>query len=277
MRTVLIAILALLFTVAAQAQTKKRTRVPVTISDSVWLYNVTDRQAEFDRNSQQVRPMASITKIMTAMVALDHDKNLDRKLLLSRRVGGYLPYGSYSRRELLMAMLVKSDNAAAETLAEAHDLGREGFIEQMNRMAREWNLITVSFVDPTGLGADNVGSARDIGEMLIISAGYWFIRETSVQKQVAIETHYKQRIRTINLNNTNTPILFEFDNIVVSKTGLTSRAGFCLGLIVEQNGRQYAAVFLGNASKQARAEQVKRILYNHISDGNLPSLKIDDN
>ena len=254
--------------VTAATKHKKTTRVN-TDSDSVWLYNVTDNVIEYDRNSQAVRPMASITKLMTAMVTLDHDRDLDRKLLLSRRVGGHLPHGSYTRRELLMAMLVKSDNAAAETLAEGHLLGREGFIADMNRHAQEWGMTNMQFSDPSGLSAANVATAREIGEMITLSASYWLIREISTMKQIAIDTHYKNRVRTINLNNTNTPILFEFDNIMVSKTGLTSRAGFCLALFVQQNGRQYAAVFLGEPTIQQRTDKVKRVLYNHVVDANL--------
>lgn len=277
LKHLLLSLALCIFCTNSTATPKKTAKVKPNTSNSVWLYNVTDNAVEYDRNSLQVRPMASITKIMTAMVALDHDKNLERKLPISKRVGGYLPNGSYSRRELLMAMLVKSDNAAAETLAEAHDRGREGFIADMNQLAREWGLTNMQFADPTGLSAANVATAREIGEMLIAASGYWFIREVSVKKQIAIDTYYKNRIRTVNLNNTNTPILFEFDNIVVSKTGLTSRAGFCLALVVEQGGRQYTAVFLGDATKQQRTDKVKRVLYNHVIDANLPPLNAANN
>jgi D-alanyl-D-alanine endopeptidase (penicillin-binding protein 7) len=169
-------------------------------------------------------------------------------------------------------MLVNSDNAAAESLAADYPGGRAAFIGAMNRLAASWNLFSIKFEDPTGLGAGNVGTARDIAELLLASAGYWLIREISVQKQVAIESKIGQRVRTINLNNTNTPILFEFENIVVSKTGLTSRAGFCLGLVVEQNNRQYVAVFLGHPTKVQRAETVKSMLYNYLNDANLADL-----
>ena len=87
-------------------------------NDSVLLYNVTQHRVEMSRNANQVRSIASITKLMTAMVTLDYDKDLKRKLMLSKTVHSYLPRQLYTREQLLNAMLVKSDNAAAETLAE---------------------------------------------------------------------------------------------------------------------------------------------------------------
>ena len=259
---------------ADPAQAQHRKARPMAQPDSVLLLNTTNNQIEYQRNADQIRPMASITKIMTAMVSLDWDKDLDRKLRYSRRVAGRLPVQDYSRRDLLKAMLVNSDNAASETLAADYPGGRTEFVAAMNRLAASWNLYSIRFEDPSGLGAGNVGTARDIAEMLQASASYWLIREISVQKQIEIEAKIKQRVRTVNLNNTNTPILFEFDNIVVSKTGTTSRAGYCLGLVVEQNQRQYVAVFLGHPSKIERANNVKNMLYNYLNDANFGELVI---
>lgn len=204
------------------------------------------------------------------MVAIDHDKDLTRTLMLSSRVGSNLPKQHYNRWQLLQAMLVRSDNAAAETLAADYPGGREAFIASMNRRAAEWGWSNTHFEDPTGLGAGNVSTVVELADMMTTAASYWLIRETSVKKQIAIESQYKKSVRTISLNNTNQPLLFEFNSIVVSKTGLTSRAGWCLGLVVEQNQQQFAVVVLGTRDREDRKATVKRAIYNHVVDAQLP-------
>jgi len=249
-----------------------RVQVPKTIEPSVLLYNISQNKIEYSYNPDQVRPIASITKLMTAMITLDYDRDLARTLPLSRRVKSNLPLRNYSREQLLQAMLVRSDNAAAETLANDYPGGREAFVNKMNDQAREWELVQTSFEDPSGLGANNISTVKDLSELLRISSFYWMIRHSSTTKQIAIETSFKKRIRMIHLYNTNSPLLFEFDNIVVSKTGLTSRAGWCVGMVVEQNSQQYAVIVLGQKSKQHRLREVERIMYNRIIDNRIPNL-----
>ena len=101
------------------------------------------------------------------------------------------------------------------------------------------------------------------------ATGYWFITEVSSQKHTAIETKYKKRIRTINLPHTSGELLFAFDSIIVSKTGLTSSAGWCVGMVVRQNNQQYVVVVLGSRNKRERLATVKDLRYNHIIDTNL--------
>jgi D-alanyl-D-alanine endopeptidase (penicillin-binding protein 7) len=237
--------------------------------DSVLLLNSTTHKIELERNGDRVRSIASITKLMTAMVALDYDKDLSRRLTLSKRVGSSLPRQQYTREQLLEAMLVKSDNAAAETLAEDYPGGRTAFIARMNRQAQFWELKNTNFEDASGLAAGNTSTVHDVAAMMLYASSYWFIRDTSVKKQVALETRYKKQIRTIRLEHTSAPILFSFDNIVVSKTGLTSAAGWCVGLVANQNGQQYVIVVLGSRNKAQRLSTVKNIMYNHVLDQNL--------
>jgi D-alanyl-D-alanine endopeptidase (penicillin-binding protein 7) len=241
---------------------------------SVLVYNITKNQIEYAKNKDQVRPIASITKIMTAMVALDHDKDLSKTLKLRGGVSTSLPKESYNRWQLLQAMLVRSDNAAAETLASDYPGGRSAFIARMNQQARDWNMINTRFEDPTGLSANNTSTAEDVSNMLDAASGYWIIQEVSTRKQIAVETQFKKRIRTVNLRNTNSPLLFEFDNIVVSKTGFTNPAGFCLGLVVEQQRQHYAIVVLGTPSKRDRIQTVEKIMYNHVLDNQFLELEL---
>jgi len=238
-------------------------------SDSVYLYNVTDNRVEYQRNANETRAMASITKLMTAMVTLDHDRDLKRKLRLITPVSSNLPRQDYSRYDLLMAMLVRSDNAAAETIAADYPGGRRAFVTAMNRQARQLDLRTVQFDDPSGLSSKNTGTAGDVANMVQIASGYWVIREASTRKDVEFETRYQKKIRKIKLNHTSGDLLFTFDSVIVTKTGLTNSAGWCVGMMVEQNQKQYVIVVLGSRTKQQRTSTAQDLLYNHIVDKNL--------
>ena len=252
----------------------------VTISvqaDSVLLYNLSQDRTVMSRDADRLRSIASITKIMTAMVALDYDKDLSRRLQLSRSVGTKLPRQEYTREQLLKAMLINSDNAAAETIAEDYPGGRSAFIARMNMTADAWGMKDTNFIDPSGLGVFNVSTVRDVANMMTTATGYWFITEVSGQKQTAIDTKYKKRVRTINLPHTSGQLLFTFDSVLVSKTGLTSSAGWCVGMVVEQNNQKYVVVVLGSRNKRERLETVKNIRYNHIVDTNLNTVNFSTN
>ena len=233
---------------------------------SVWVYNQTLDTIVLNQNSNVARPIASITKLMTAIVALDHDSDLARKIKLSNRAGSYLPPGQYTRRQLFDAMLVRSDNAAAETLAQDYPGGRVAFLRAMNRRAAGLGMTSTRFQDPSGLSRNNTGTAGDMGTLVIAAGTYPLIREISVQRQVHIESHFKQRIRIIALPNTNQPVLFSFDSIQVSKTGFTNAAGWCVALLVKKNKQTFAVVVLGSENKAQRLDTVRDLMYNHVND-----------
>ena len=235
---------------------------------SVYVYNETADRVEYQRNSTEYRPMASITKLMTAMVALDHSKDLFRQLQLNTTVRSNLPRGTYTRQELFNAMLVRSDNAAAETLAGDYPGGRREFIWQMNQQAKAWG-INATFRDPTGLDRNNMATAGDVGTMAAYASGYWVIRDASVKKTVAFERKFKKKLRKIQLNNTNRLLLMEFDEIIASKTGYTGPAGYCVALVVEHQKQRRVIVVLGERNKARRTDTVQDIMYNHVLDQNL--------
>ena len=214
---------------------------------------------------------------MTAMVALDYDKDLSRRLMLSKQARGHLPRQQYTREQLLKAMLINSDNAAAETIAEDYPGGRSAFIARMNMTADAWGMQDTNFVDPSGLGVFNVSTVRDVANMMTTATGYWFITEVSGQKQAVFDTKFKKRVRTINLPHTSGPLLLTFDNVMVSKTGLTSSAGWCVGMVVEQSNQKYVVIVLGSRNKRERLETVKNIRYNHIVDTNLNTVNFSTN
>lgn len=245
--------------------------------ESILVYNLSHNFVEMERGADLTRPIASITKLMTAMTTLDWDKDLSRKLTLVRRPNSPLPHQAYNRYQLLMAMLINSDNAAAETLAADYPGGREAFIAAMNSKAQEWGMTRTHFADASGLSASNVSTARDVMNMVDTASGYWLIQEASKQKQIALETKAKQQVRTIALAHTSGPLLFVFDQVLVSKTGLTSAAGWCVGMLAQQNGQKFAVVVLGSKSKQHRLATVKEIRYNQFVDKNLYNVNITNN
>ena len=231
---------------------------------SVVLYDATKSEIVMASDSNIPRSIASITKIMTAMVALDHDRNLDRHIQI--KAGGKLPAGIHTRRDIMRAMLIRSDNRAADALAADFPGGERAFVRAMNQRARRLGMTTAQFADASGLNAGNRATAGEVVEMIKASALYPFIVETSVQKQALFDINLRQRVRTIELENTNRPLLFEFDEIVISKTGFTSAAGWCVALMVSKNDRNFIVVVLGAETKQQRLDITRKIMYNQLRD-----------
>jgi D-alanyl-D-alanine endopeptidase (penicillin-binding protein 7) len=231
---------------------------------AVWLHDITRNETVIANDSNVPKSIASITKIMTAMIALDHDRNLDRYIQV--RPGGKLPAGIHTRRDVMRAMLIRSDNRAADALAVDFPGGERAFVRAMNQRAQRLKMNTARFVDASGLGAGNMATAGEVAELVKASALYPFIVETSVQKQALFDINLRQRVRTIELHNTNQPLLFEFDEIVISKTGFTSAAGWCVALMVEKNGRNFIIVVLGARTKQERLDITRKIMYNQLKD-----------
>lgn len=250
----------LLLTMSASVNAKKaKSHHP-----AVWVYNITKQEIVTARFHNETMPIASITKLMTAMVSLDYDRDLERKITMLP--GGRLPAGEHSRRDVMTAMLVRSDNIAAESIARDYPGGRKDFIKAMNRKAQEIALVGARFMDPTGLSSSNEATAGSVGNMVQIASLYPFIVETSVKKHVLFEVNRKRKIRTISIDNTNKPLLMEFDQIRVSKTGFTNSAGWCVGMLVESKGQEFVIVILHSESKQKRYELAKSTIYNNLVD-----------
>ena len=219
-----------------------------------------------ERNALEIRPLASITKLMTAMIVIDQDWDWERKLPLSSLASSRLPSGFYTRRQLFAALLVKSDNAAAETFAADYPGGRAAFLQAMNQRAWQLGMYSTQFHDPNGLSSGNVSSARDVGTLVRAVGKYPIIRTIGTQPQVVIKTQYRKRTRTVKLTNTNGRALEVLDNVQVSKSGFTNPAGFCMALQIEHRGEVYSVVVLGAKNSAKRLDLVKNLLYNHTAE-----------
>lgn len=249
-------ILFLLLTVnLTWAKTKQQTYL---------LFNETKGEIVVAENIHEVRSIASITKLMTAMVALDYSDDLGKSLIISKRQHTNLPSKQHTRMEVLTAMLVRSDNAAAETIAEDYPGGREAFIQAMNAKAKSIGLLNTQFAEPTGLSVFNISTAEELSKMVNEASKYYLIRTLSTTKEIAIDAHGKKKTYIARFNNTNRLALEEFHDIVVSKTGLTNMAGSCVAMAIEHAGQKYIMIVLGAKNGIDRLKTVKQIMYNHI-------------
>ena len=269
----------LVFTSAeAKPKTQKKRAIETYGTLSVMVTNVTDNTVILGQNIDQIRALASMTKLMTAMIALDHDMDMNRKLQLSKKAGSKLPKREYTRGELFHMLLIKSDNAAAETLAEDYPGGRMKFIRDMNIRAEMMGMYGTHFDDPSGLSSGNVSTASDVTQMVIAAGYYPQIRNISTKKQTQILTQVKRKERVLVLHNTNTAILSQVDGIQLSKTGFTNPAGFCVALLVEKmvndEIHHQVIVVMGARNPAQRVDTVKKVAYNAKTGGEYVTSRI---
>ena len=233
----------------------------ICLAHSNIVYNVTDDIIVEEENRSVVRPMASLTKLMTALLIVESDLDLDEKV---RYRGGIFGSKKVSRQELLDSLLIRSDNQAANALAESWPGGRKVFVEAMNARARELSMLQTKYADPSGLDNHNVSSAEDLTKIIIAASQYRLISNISTTKFLIVERKYKKKIKQVQIGNTNKNLLFDFDEIILSKTGTTSAAGRCLALMVEKNGKQYAIVILGEPNLKTREEKARNLIINNV-------------
>lgn len=224
----------------------------------------------FERNSEAAYPIASLTKLMTAMVILDAKLPMDEELaVLDEDEPGPLDGKpvleggqAYSRQELLRALLVGSVNTAGNTLARTYPGGREAFVKDMNTKAIEIGLGSAVFYEPTGLDHRNVASAQDVAQMLQRALMYSDIRNITENTSISLKDHRSPKIT--NISSTNL-LLNSFLNkkpyhIVAAKTGSLPEAGFCLAQATEDaNGNELIGVTLGSTDHFSRYQDVKAL------------------
>ena len=240
-------------------------------------------EALYAKNTEVPTPIASITKLMTAMVTLDADLPLDEEITISsddmdrlKGTGSRLAVGTrLTRHELLSLALIASENRAAAALSRAYPGGREAFIAAMNRKAREIGMSQTHFVDGTGLNSMNRSTATDLAKMVDAASRYPLIRETSSsgsydiavpgQKVVRIRENGKVRrvarsvVRQVAFNNTNSLTRSQDWNIGLSKTGYISEAGRCLVMQAKIAERKVIIVLLDSWGKYSRIGDAQRI------------------
>lgn len=231
---------------------------------SYGVYDLTDLEYEHSRNTEEVRSIASITKLFTAKAVIDSGVDLEEKIKVQGRSGGRFVRGVFVERyELLRATLMSSDNLAAESLAHAHPGGFKQFLKDVNDDIAQLDLKNTVITDATGLLASNQSTVEDLKEFLFTLRRYELIKALSTEKFYTYKYKRGKRNITIHMKNTN-PQVWTYDEIVLTKTGYTSRAGRCLAMLVEKNGILYAVITLGNRDIKSRSAKIDELITEHI-------------
>jgi serine-type D-Ala-D-Ala endopeptidase (penicillin-binding protein 7) len=232
-------------------------------SASTVVFNQTKNEFVIEDRADLVRPIASITKVMTAIVALDH---YELNHLLDTGHMTKLPPGKHTVESLLTATLVRSDNGASEVLAQNYPGGRSAFLKAMNQRAQNISAVNMRFQDPTGLSPRNVATAREVVLLMQESLNYPFIGAASTLKQAIFEHQTRKTTRKVILPNTNKPLLYDYEEILSSKTGFTNAAGWNVGLMLERQGQRFTVVILGARTKEHRYTLAKELIEKHFKE-----------
>src|SRR5687768_3559966 len=240
-------------------------------SSSALVQDAGTGEVVFGKNADAVVPIASITKLMTAMVTLDRGLDLDERITLSREdaVGmkgsrSRLRTGiALTRGDLLLLALMSSENRAAAALGASYPGGLEAFVDAMNAKAAVLEMNESRFVEPTGLSPANVSTAGDLAKMVRAAHDYPLIREYSTKNRATVKatTTSGRKIRTLPLQygNTNGLVRSSYWDIELSKTGYISEAGRCLVMHVRLASKELIVVLLDSWGKQSRIGDANRI------------------
>ena len=224
---------------------------------TVYTYNITNQYSIVDAKIDKIRPIASITKLMTAIIVIESGLPLNERVPYK---GMFYSHKKFTREELLNLMLVKSDNRAAEALAESMG-GKLWTVYQMNKRAIALEMYDSNFDDTSGLSAKNTSTAKDLVTMLTHAYTYDKIRDISALSRYDLTVvDKKNKEKQVHVNNTNVRLMSKYDIIEVSKTGTTNAAGKCLVMLVHKNGQQYAIVILGGKTRADVDNLAKNIM-----------------
>lgn len=245
----LLIILSLFFSLNAGAQTRA-------------LYNFSEATMESSVRKDLVVPIASITKLFTAMAVIDSRVDLNESIKVQGNSTGRFPKGSnVPRIDLMKAMLIASDNRAADSLAHAHPGGYPAFIKYVNDHIGDIGLENTQIADATGISAGNVSTAEDLVNFVWWLRRYTLITEISsmASEQIEFDNHRNKAVK-LHVRNTN-PDILNYD-VIISKTGFTSKAGRCLVMLVKHNDALYAVAVLGEKNPTTRSKSIKNLVYN---------------
>lgn len=223
----------------------------------------------YGKNADRPVPIASVTKLMTALVVMESGESLT-ELLEFRERHIPAPANAYTRirkgselkrGDILRIALMSSENFAAYTLARHHPGGYDAFVGDMNAKARELGMMSTTFVDPTGLSVRNRSTAADLVRLVRASSKYPQIQEYSTTRYFT--GHFRQPRYRLAFGNTNILVHRESWGVGISKTGYLSEAGRCLVMLSEMDGRPVVTVLLdslGTRSPMGDAGRIKRWL-----------------
>jgi D-alanyl-D-alanine endopeptidase (penicillin-binding protein 7) len=238
-------------------------RDPKLKSSSVLIIDQNDSTVLYSRHADVAMPIASITKLMTALVVLDAKQPLNEPLQISesdrdlpKSAGSRLSLGtSLSRGDLMHLALMSSENRAAHALGNNYPGGMSAMVAAMNAKAVTLGMAHSHFVDPTGLSSENVASPEDLAKLVIAASHNPTIRAYSTDKNYTVKVHR----HLVEFRNTDNLVANPTWNIVVQKTGYITEAGKCLVMAAVINGRSVIIVLLDSLGKYTRVADAKRI------------------
>ena len=266
----IVAVFALFFVLAlaigfAQAGEAKVHKTVYLRSSSALVLDADTGEVVIDKNADAVTPIASITKLMTAMVILDRGLDLDQRIVISREDTDSLkgtrsrlrPGNILTRGELLLIALMASENRAAAALGRTYPGGLEPMVAAMNAKAAALDMRDSRFVDPTGLSPNNVSSARDLVKLVRAAHEYSLIREYTTTDRTIVRV--SERGRPLSYHNTNGLVRAHRWDVELSKTGYISEAGRCLVMRVKLASKDLIVVLLDSWGRQSRIGDANRI------------------
>jgi len=221
----------------------------------------------FAKNQEEVRPMASLTKLMTVLVFLENNPGWNKKVVMQKAdfVGGATLYAKIgdvvSTKDLFYATLVGSKNNAVEALIRATGLSRENFIKKMNEKAKNWGLTNTYYDDPTGLSEKNVSTAREMSIIAKEAFAKLDILKATTTKIYTV--HPTNRNVSLAIANTSAKVLNRDLCITGSKTGYTTEAGYNLVTQAKADGREIIALVMGSEMSM-NYEEVYKLLKKYL-------------
>lgn len=241
-----------------------------TITDALHLnanaalvLDATSAEVLLAKNSDAVLPIASITKLMTALVVLESGQDLEEVLTVTsddidtiKHTSSRLRVGSkLTRANMLHIALMSSENRAASALGRHFPGGLTAFVAAMNAKANALGMADTRYVEPTGLSSQNVSSARDLARLVIAAQKQPIIRQYSTHREYAVDPGGP----VLQYRNSNRLVANQQWDIVLQKTGYIAEAGRCLVMNTIIDGRSIVMVFLDATGKFSRATDAGRI------------------
>jgi serine-type D-Ala-D-Ala endopeptidase (penicillin-binding protein 7) len=234
-------------------------------SPKALIYDAETGEIIYQKKAHERSSIASLTKLMTAMVLIDSNLNLDEMITISKkdmdRIKGTksrLWVGSeLTRRELLNIALIASDNRAASAISNSYPGGKPAFVKAMNVKAKQLDMSETFFSDPTGLDKNNTSTAFDLVKMTQAAYQYPLIREISTSS--FYEANIKNKKIKLNYGNTNLLVRQGLWDIDISKTGYIREAGKCLVMHTKVMDKPIIMVFLKSYGKYTRTADAKRV------------------
>ncbi|MEH8177526.1 D-alanyl-D-alanine endopeptidase [Aeromonas veronii] len=234
-------------------------------SSSALVVDVKTGKTLYQKNATKVRPIASLTKLMTALVVLDAKQNLNQTITVDKNdldrvkhTHSRIRMGTkVTRRDALHLALMSSENRMASALARHYPGGRSAFVRAMNNKARQLGMRNTHFYDSTGLSTRNVSTAQDLGKLAAAAYRQPLIRQFTQDENR--EMRFSAPAYSLMFNNTN-PLVKNPDwDVRLSKTGFTDEAGRCLVMRAKPDSRELAIVLLNSVGKRTPIGDANRI------------------